>query len=330
MIAQWMLIIIISFSVPWFIYNYNSNNHQTLWSDRVYSHATSGQFINYKGYPIFVRTSRNSSSESNLPLLLLLHGFPTSSFDWLDVWPMLETKFSIVALDFLGMGFSAKPSDRNYTILEQADIVEHVFNTMNLNGTAVHILSHDYGDTVAQELLWRSDHHTSSCLNVKTLCLLNGGVIYYMHRPILLQKLLLNPVSGPIVSQLTNSYIFKKNFVKVFTESTRPSDETLDDIWSIVIYNNGHRINHRLIHYITDRMNHGERWIQTLIQSKVPIRLINGPADIVSGKHLAEEYSRIIPNADVVLLDDSIAHYPQMEAPDQVVSHYLEFVTKYT
>ena len=57
----------------------------------------------------------------------------------------------------------------------------------------------------------------------------------------------------------------------------------------------------------------------------VPLRLINGPDDPVSGKHMAERYRELVPEADIVLLE-GIGHYPQTEAPQQVLNAYLEFL----
>ena len=42
---------------------------------------------------------------------------------------------------------------------------------------------------------------------------------------------------------------------------------------------------------------------------------------------MADRYPELIPNPDVVLLD-SIGHYPQLEAPDQVLAAFPEFVEK--
>src|SRR5215211_7303684 len=58
------------------------------------------------------------------PWLTLLHGFPTSSWDWARVAPALERRFRVLAADFLGFGDSEKPTRHAYSIFEQADLVE--------------------------------------------------------------------------------------------------------------------------------------------------------------------------------------------------------------
>ena len=62
-------------------------------------------------------------------------------------------------------------------------------------------------------------------------------------------------------------------------------------------------------------------------ETHIPMRLINGLDDPVSGKHALERYKELIPNADVVELE-GIGHYPQVEAPGAVLSAFLEFHKK--
>jgi pimeloyl-ACP methyl ester carboxylesterase len=53
--------------------------------------------------------------------LLVLHGFPTSSFDYAAVVDGLRAGRRVLLLDMLGYGLSAKP-DRPYTMALQADL----------------------------------------------------------------------------------------------------------------------------------------------------------------------------------------------------------------
>ena len=63
--------------------------------------------------------------------------------------------------------------------------------------------------------------------------------------------------------------------------------------------------------------------------TRVPMRLINGPLDPVSGEHMARRYLELIPNPDVVLLPE-IGHYPQVEAPDLVLQALYDFHVRVT
>ena len=59
-------------------------------------------------------------------------------------------------------------------------------------------------------------------------------------------------------------------------------------------------------------------------RGEVPLRVIDGEVDPISGAHMVERYRKLIPNPDTVLLP-GIGHYPQNEAPGLVLKQYLEF-----
>jgi pimeloyl-ACP methyl ester carboxylesterase len=75
---------------------------------------------------------------------------------------------------------------------------------------------------------------------------------------------------------------------------------------------------------MAERRAHRERWVGALVNATIPLRLVDGPEDPVSGAHLAARYRELVPDADVVLLP-GIGHYPQVEAPEQVVAAFLAF-----
>jgi pimeloyl-ACP methyl ester carboxylesterase len=81
---------------------------------------------------------------------------------------------------------------------------------------------------------------------------------------------------------------------------------------------------HKLIGYIPQRRVQRERWVSAMQRGEIPLRFINGEVDPVSGAHMVARYRQLIPAPDTVLLSE-IGHYPQIEAPAQVLKHYLEF-----
>ena len=138
-------------------------------------------------------------SKADKPWLLLIHGFPTASFDWLKVWDSLSEEFNLIAPDMLGFGYSDKPYDYPYSIMKQADMIEDLLRSKEI--TKFHLLAHDYGDTVAQELIARNVEGEAFTIN--SICLLNGGIFPESHHPIMIQKLLMSPI-GFILSRMLN------------------------------------------------------------------------------------------------------------------------------
>lgn len=279
-----------------------------------------GELESINGQQIFTRTGGNKSA----PALVLIHGYPSASWDWEGMWQALTQRYYVITLDMLGFGFSAKPKDARYLITEQADIFEYYLHKLNI--TDYHILAHDYGDTVAQELLARQ-REGSAKQRIASVCLLNGGLFPETHKPVLIQKLLLSPL-GPLVSKLITKRKFADNLRRIFGPNTPPTPEVVDSLWQLLNHNNGLAVMHKLIDYIPQRQQHRERWVEAIIESNVPVKLINGSKDPISGQHMAQRYRQLISNAsnanDVTELTQ-LGHYPQLEDAEAVTTAYLQF-----
>ncbi|ANH96679.1 alpha/beta hydrolase [Pseudomonas koreensis] len=251
--------------------------------------------------------------------LLLIHGFPTASWDWHYLWQPLAQRYRVIACDMLGFGDSAKPLNHNYSLLEQADLQQALLADLQVE-QPIHVLAHDYGDSVAQELLAR---HYEQRIEVASCVFLNGGLFPETHRPVLMQKLLLSPL-GWMIGRAFNRDGLVKSFRHIFGPQTGPSESELDDFWSLIETHRGPRIMHKLIGYIPERRVQRDRWVAAMQRDEVPLRVIDGEVDPISGAHMVERYRQLIADADTVLLP-GIGHYPQIEAPVQVLKHYLAF-----
>ena len=278
-----------------------------------------GQYFDYKKYSIF--TIDEGVGED----ILLIHGFPTASMDWSLMWDTLTKKYRVLTLDMIGFGFSSKPRKYNYNIFDQANLVEEFLLSKGVK--KIKILSHNYGDTVAQELLARFQYRkklNQVDLEIESLCFLNGGLFPETHHALLIQKILLSPFGG-IVSRLFTRKKLGRSFKKIFGPNTQPTEKDLDEFWTLVSNNNGKYIFHLLIRYIQERRDNRERWVSAIQKATIPIRLINGIFDPISGQHMVDRYKEIIPNHDIIELEN-IGHFPLVEAPKLVLKHYLEFI----
>ncbi|HAP59130.1 MAG TPA: alpha/beta hydrolase [Cytophagales bacterium] len=280
-----------------------------------------GQSFSFQNHKIFFRQENDKAKET----ILLLHGFPTASWDWHRVWPGLAEGYRLVAPDFLGFGFSDKPKRHAYSIRQQADICESLLRKLEVN--RVHLLAHDYGNTVAQELLARHEDRKTAgddSLVIQSCCFLNGGLFPETHRPKPIQKLLISPL-GPLLTPFVGKSAMARTFRQIFGPDTQPTEEEMDAYWELVALQEGNKVMPRLIRYMTERTQNRERWVGAMQSTTLPMRIIDGVVDPISGEHMVQRYEALIPNPDVVRLP-GIGHYPQMEAPEEVLKHVLEFL----
>ncbi|MBL7845867.1 MAG: alpha/beta hydrolase [Cyclobacteriaceae bacterium] len=276
-----------------------------------------GKWLTYNGHQIFYVVEGTGEP------LVLLHGFPTSSWDWHKLWDTLSQTYRVITLDFIGFGFSAKPKEYNYSIKDQASLVEQLLFDLRIDH--YHLLAHDFGDTVAQELLARQlDRHENK---IKSCCLLNGGLFPETHRATRTQKLLLGWF-GSIVARMSTYERFVNSFTILFPNQTRPSDDELRMHYELIKHNNGHKITHLLIRYIIERQQNRDRWVTALQKAKIPLRLLDGLDDPVSGAHMVARYKELIPDADVTEIS-GCGHYPQMEVPEIILKNYAEFRSEF-
>jgi len=264
-----------------------------------------GDTFEWRGVRVFYRTEGTGEP------LLLVHGFPTASWDWWRVWPALAARYRVLALDMVGFGFTDKPRWFAYSIFAQADLFEALLAREHV--THYRLLAHDYGDTVAQELLARQ--RSASGARIVAASLLNGGLFPETHRALLAQKLLASPL-GPLLARLSSYRMFANNMRAIW--GTQPlSDEELRGMWQLASMNEGMRVMPKLIGYMAERRQHRERWVRPLVEPPCPIRLVNGLVDPISGAHMVARYRDVVSAPDVVELP-GVGHYPQLEAPDAV------------
>jgi pimeloyl-ACP methyl ester carboxylesterase len=277
---------------------------------------SAGESLDWQGHKIFLRRG----GEMHAPALLLLHGFPTSSVDWLPLWEDLTQDHWVIAPDFLGFGFSDKPRNFNYSITAQTNLVEDM--VIKSGARNIHILAHDYGVSVAQELLARMTEKDRR-LRILSCCFLNGGLLADQHRPRQIQKWLAGRF-GSLLSRFMTKHRFAKNFTEVFGPNTQPSTDELNAYWYAISQQQGHRLSHKLLHFVAERKARAGRWRNIFIQPKAPLALINGSLDPVSGAHLADAIAALNPHVSITRLA-TIGHYPHVEAPGDVIAAYRKF-----
>ncbi len=269
-----------------------------------------------KDLPIFYRLSEKSDE-----ILLCLHGFPTSSHDYHKIWNALTEKFSVLAFDMIGYGFSAKPVNFDYTTFNQVDILQNLLEHLNIK--KVHILAHDYGNTITQELLARAEENRLN-FTIESICFMNGALFPETHRPILAQKILISPV-GFLFGRLITDAKFKQSLASIFGAKTQPTEEELNEFIEVFKYNDGQKIAHKLIRYMTEREKYRERWVGALRKMKQPFRFINGSTDKVSGAHLVKRFREVVPHQTDIIELAEIGHFPHFEIPEVFLEFFLEF-----
>jgi pimeloyl-ACP methyl ester carboxylesterase len=262
------------------------------------------------GHDVFAVDCAPTAGEGAGPPLLVLHGFPTSSHDWVRVLDAFARQRRVVLLDFLGFGLSAKP-DQHYSLFEQADLVEGVAREVGLG--EVVLVSHDMGDSVAGELLARSLDGTLS-FDVTRRVLTNGSVYIGMAHLTDGQQLLLSLPDEKLPDGLGHQALVDALRGTFAPDSLVPDDD-VQVAAGLVERDGGDRLLPRTIRYVEERHEHEGRWTGAIERHPAPLTIVWGDLDPVAVLPMAERMHEARPDATLVRLR-GVGHYPMLEAPD--------------
>ncbi|MBT0587428.1 alpha/beta fold hydrolase [Alteromonas oceanisediminis] len=284
-------------------------------------HAKHAQFTSLLGHRIAYWRHGDVGRQTTV---VFIHGFPSAAWDWHNQWQALNKSHALLAMDLLGFGFSDKPHPYRYSIIEQADIVSELCVQQGISRCFV--VAHDYGNSVAQELLARQTEHTLPFV-IEKLCWLNGGLFAESHRPLLTQKLLHSPL-GPLIVNLMSKGTMARSFSKIFGAATQPKPQEIDILWTLLNHHHGRRVLPALLDYLDERQTYRDRWVTAMQQvakiNRQSLCFINGVHDPISGKHMLDQFRRCVPEAETVALD--VGHYPQLEVPHEVNNALIAFL----
>jgi pimeloyl-ACP methyl ester carboxylesterase len=277
---------------------------------RVREWGSRGEADRYRGHAIHVFERQGTD-----PLLLHLHGFPSSSYDWrgLLTW---EPGHAALALDFLGFGLSSKPRDHVYSLLWQADMVEDVLRR-RLPGRPVFIVAHDMGTSVATELMAR-DLEGGRAFELVGALLFNGSIVLERASLTAAQRLLRSRLGGAF-ARLTSERVFRQQFGALFSAEHPLGEQEAADQWSLICHNGGRTLGHRLIHYLRERERYAERWHGAIRDWTGPLSLAWGLQDPVATTAVLDALIELRPEAPVERLPE-LGHYPQLEDPAAIIT----------
>jgi pimeloyl-ACP methyl ester carboxylesterase len=258
----------------------------------------------------------NPTSEK---VILVFHGYPTSSYDYIDVVDRLSEEYRVIIPDFLGFGLSAKPAGHNYLLSDQADQMVLLLESLNIK--AVNIIAHDYGTSVFTEILARSEEGTLPfAIRHTTLC--NGSMLIHLSQLRPIQRLLKNPITGPLIALLSNEKTFHRNMKNIWGDPSLYDIDKMKIHWEMLKYNHGKKRLPKLTQYINQRYAKYDRWIGALKSTDLPIHLLWAEEDPVAIIKMAHQLTEMITKNQLTTMK-GIGHYPMIEQPDQWTDHVL-------
>ncbi len=296
---------------PVFSSTVQAGEHETL-SPAAQAWEETGQYMTIDGHRIFYHDVGEG------PVILLLHGHPSSSYDWSEVVPTLQEKARVISFDHLGWGLSDKPVRFGYSLMQLADITEKV--VAELGVTEAHVVSHDISTSVHTELMAR---HLEGSLSftIASNMLLNGSILQWVsnepdeqnlaqHNETLFEAMRQMEAMGPKLPDT----------LKAITLGNL-SDDRIAMMVELLLREDGLKRLAAQGIYMRDRYVHSERWVGA-IEKISPLRIVWASDDPVANIAIGRELAQRAQQASYLEIK-GIGHFPNAEAPDEVAKQIL-------
>jgi pimeloyl-ACP methyl ester carboxylesterase len=249
------------------------------------------------------------------PPLLILHGFPTSSFDFHRVVDALAVDRRVVLFDMLGYGLSAKP-DRPYRLVDHADVAQALVADLGIDRLG--LLTHDIGDTVGGELLARQLEGAWP-VEVTDRVVTNGTLYMDLVQLSVGQQFLEALPDERLEAGVLTRDAVVGGLVATFSPSHRVADAELAAAWELISAEGGERLLARHARYIDERRHSESRFTPPVVDHPSPLTVVWGADDPIAVPAMADRLAAARPDARVARLD-RVGHYPMVEAPGRFVA----------
>jgi len=259
---------------------------------------------------------REQSPATNAQVILLLHGFPSSSHQFRNLIPILASKYRVIAPDLPGFGFTAAPSNFVYTFDSLATTVADFLDALAINKFIMYIF--DYGAPVGLRVaLQRPD-------NIQAIITQNGNA--YVEG--------LGDVWGPVKEFWASNNLLEdrqkvENAMLTFEAIKFQYENGTPDVSRIPLesYHLDYALMQRpgnkdiQIDLFMDYQNNlplYEKFQEYFRRSRVPLLAIWGKNDVFFIPAGAEAFKRDLPNAKVKLID---AGHFAVESDTELIAH---------
>lgn len=258
-----------------------------------------------------VQISYHTFGSRSNPAIVILHGYPTSSFDFREMIEFLEDDYFIATLDFPGFGFSDKPQgDYSYMLADDARLVDHYVREI-VGLTSFSLFTHDRGVSVGLAFLGNYLANENKEYEITYHFLSNSGMFLPLANLFPGQTVLLDPVMGPEATARNQARPRR-------TEGTPEQLANAD----IAAFNDGIGARLGVGKYLLERVANEYRWLENLPKSPIPVAYIWGLLDPVNpvriANHVWATYLNDRPVESSLWYMPTAGHYPQRDEPEEM------------
>lgn len=253
------------------------------------------------------------------PSIIFLHGFGASLVSWYDIKDALPKGFQLYLLDLKGFGYSSKPKDGKYSMLDQAEIIEGFILTYNLD--QVILVGHSYGGGIA--LGTYLNFHNKKYNPIKKIVLIDSAG-YTQKFPFFINYLR-TPIINFLLFNLVPSKIRAEGLLeRLFHDDSKVTKERILRYSFFYDMPESHYSFAQAAKQILPK-NYKEK-VKQIKLVKVPTLIIWGRNDPIIPVKDAFKFEKDISNAQVQIVENC-GHIPHEENPEETAKILEEFLS---
>jgi pimeloyl-ACP methyl ester carboxylesterase len=296
--------------------------------------ASAPGLANTSNYQVHYRTIRidgldlfyREAGLANAPVVLLLHGFPASSFMYRDLMIQLAGKFRVIAPDYPGFGYSAAPSTKEfaYTFDRLADVVEKIVDRLGVDRYAVYM--QDFGGPVGFRLAVKRPERITSLI-VQNANAYDEGLPDSFWAP---ARTLWKDPSPANFAKIREAAIADSALEWNYTHGVKDPTRINPDSWMLqraLVNRPGNKdIMLALLYDYRTNLELYSKWHAYFRMHQPPMLIVWGKNDVIFPAPGARAYLRDLPNAELHLLDTG--HFALEEKGAEIAQLMLDFINR--
>ena len=281
------------------------------------------RYATVDGHRLFYR----EAGRKDAPALVLLHGFPTSSFMFRDLIPRLADRYRVIAPDHLGFGFSDTPSaeEFDYTFDALADLTEGLLDQLGLTRYAIYV--QDYGAPIGWRLALRRPQAITAIVTQNG----NGydeGFVESFWKTVWDYQREQTPDTEAAVRTALDVEGIKWQYLTGVDDETLVSPDTWTHDAAMVGRPGNDAIQLKLFRDYATNAPMYPALHDYLRTSKVPVLAVWGQGDPIFGPDGARAFGKDAPDAEIHLLDGG--HFLLETAGEEVADLIRNFLQRVT
>ncbi|UAM99789.1 alpha/beta hydrolase [Polaribacter litorisediminis] len=257
---------------------------------------------------------------SQKPVILVIHGYGSSSYDFHKVLGDLKESYRVLMPDLIGFGFSSKPKNYYFSIVEQAQILIKLIDTLKIQEFSV--ICQGFGASVLCEILSLIQIKSVE-IEIHKIWFLNLSLSIELSMDIEKQRAIENFITTTFLKISSTFGIYKKYTKDSFFNPDAITEEELKTGWELLNYNNGLKTLDFVKYWIIEINHCTTRWLKVLSETTSTIDIIWGLNDILKDYETPERIQFFLKTTQQMHLIDKCGYFIALEKPKEFMAFIL-------